>query len=146
MSIGVKRKYSIHSLSPKHIVAAVLFIFSLQQGAFARTRSHANREYAVHSGQIISHPITFAIATDSGLHHKHRLIAALLAFPLPGGILGLHRIYLGTHALVPLVYIATFGGIFGVVPFVDFVLILVCKDVNTYSQTSTLFMWSRKKK
>lgn len=75
---------------------------------------------------------------------KHKLIAALCAFPL--GVFGLHRIYLGTSAKVPLIYIATFGGGFGVLPFIDFVLILLNKDVNTYAHNPRTFMWSKPKK
>ncbi|HXB11227.1 MAG TPA: TM2 domain-containing protein [Bacteroidia bacterium] len=76
-------------------------------------------------------------------HRKHKLFAALLAFPL--GVLGLHRLYLGTSPGVPFLYIITFGGAFGVLPFVDFVLILLCKDVNTYAHNKAVFMWTRKK-
>ena len=48
-------------------------------------------------------------------HKDHRkLIAAVLAFPFPFGIVGLHRIFLGTKPYVPVVYIATLGGIFGI--------------------------------
>jgi len=77
-------------------------------------------------------------------HRKHKLIAALLAFPL--GIFGLHRLYLGTSGGVPFLYIASFGGLFGILPFVDFIQILLCKDVNAYAHKSTIFMWSKKKK
>ena len=75
---------------------------------------------------------------------KHRLVAALLAFPL--GVFGLHRIYLGSSAGIPIAYIATFGGGFGVLPFIDFVLILINKDVNNYANNPHVFMWSRPKR
>lgn len=76
-------------------------------------------------------------------HKKHRLVAALLAFPL--GVFGLHRMYLHTSPLVPVVYIATFGGLFGVLPFIDFVLILLNKDIHlTYTSNPHLFMWQKR--
>jgi TM2 domain-containing membrane protein YozV len=81
---------------------------------------------------------------DSTTHHKHKLIAAVLAFPL--GIFGLHRIYLGAAKATPLIYIATVGGLFGVLPFIDFVLIVLCKDINTYAYNPHTFMWSKKGK
>ena len=83
--------------------------------------------------------------TDSNTTHarKHRLVAALLAFPL--GVFGLHRMYLGSSAGIPIAYIATFGGGFGVLPFIDFVLILINKDVNNYAHNPHIFMWSKPK-
>lgn len=84
----------------------------------------------------------YAAADDAP--KKHKLIAALLAFPL--GVFGLHRIYLGTSNATPLIYFATVGGFFGVLPFIDFVLIVMCKDVNTYAHNPHTFMWSKKEK
>src|SRR6185312_4676743 len=74
-------------------------------------------------------------------HHKHRLWAALLSFPL--GIFGTHRMYLGAPAKVPMMYIVTFGGGFGILPFIDCVLILLSKDVNVYANNPHVFMWSK---
>jgi hypothetical protein len=52
---------------------------------------------------------------------------------------------LGTSAVVPIVYIVTIGGVFGVLPFIDFVLILLSKDINkTYVGNHHLFMWQKK--
>lgn len=83
---------------------------------------------------------------DTVVHRKHRLIAAILAFPFPFGVFGLHRMYLGTSVGVPFCYIATLGGAFGILPFVDFVLILLCKDVNAYAHNPHIFMWTHRKK
>lgn len=68
-------------------------------------------------------------------------IAAVLAFPLPFGVIGLHRIYLGTKPYVPLVYIGTVGGVFGILPFIDFCVILLDKDIEHYKANSHVFMW-----
>jgi TM2 domain-containing membrane protein YozV len=76
-------------------------------------------------------------------HKKHRLIAALLAFPL--GVFGLHRMYLGTSAKIPLIYIVTIGGGFGILPFIDFVLILLNKDIHlNYTSNTHIFMWNKR--
>jgi TM2 domain-containing membrane protein YozV len=78
-------------------------------------------------------------------HKKHRLIAALLAFPIPCGIFGLHRVYMHTAPAVPFVYVATAGGLFGVLPFIDFVLILLNKDIHlTYTSNPHIFMWQKR--
>src|ERR1041385_5302802 len=45
----------------------------------------------------------------------NRRVAAVLAFPV-FGIVGLHRIYLGTKPYVPVVYAATLGGCAGLLP------------------------------
>jgi TM2 domain-containing membrane protein YozV len=86
-----------------------------------------------------------ATAKDTVHHKKHRLIAALLSFPIIG-IFGLHRIYLGTSPQVPFVYIVTAGGGFGVLPFIDFVMILLSKNKDfhaTYTGNHHLFMWQK---
>src|ERR1700740_1575121 len=57
-----------------------------------------------------------------------KITAAILAFPFPFGIVGLHRIYMGTKPYVPVVYIATVGGVFGILPFIDFCAITLDKD------------------
>lgn len=90
------------------------------------------------SDSLSAHP------SDSLQPRKHKLIAAVLAFPLTGGVLGLHRLYLGSSHAMPLVYVATLGGGFGILPFVDFVLILLNKDVNCYAHSTRLFMWTHK--
>ena len=71
-----------------------------------------------------------------------KTIAALLAFPVPFGIVGLHRIYLGTKPYVPLVYIATLGGAAGIVPLIDFIFILLEKDIGKYEDNPNIIMWA----
>jgi len=68
-------------------------------------------------------------------------MAALLAFPLPFGIVGLHRIYLGSAPYVPVVYIASFGGVLGLLPLIDFCFILLDKKTETYVNNKKVFMW-----
>jgi len=116
---------------------------------FAGTAVHANSvEYKTQGKAFFLKDYTNRQLTADSTHDtvcvkKHKLIAALLAFPL--GIFGLHRIYLGTSAVTTLAYIATFGGVFGILPFIDFVLILINRDVNTYANNKGVFMWSRPK-
>ncbi len=70
-----------------------------------------------------------------------KLIAALLSFPFPFGIVGLHRIYLGTSPHVPIVYIGTLGGGFGLIPLIDFFVILFTKDIEQFIGNNKVFMW-----
>ncbi len=70
-----------------------------------------------------------------------KITAAILAFPFPFGIVGLHRIYLGTAPYVPVVYIASLGGVFGILPFIDFCVIALDKDLERYKENKKVFMW-----
>lgn len=72
---------------------------------------------------------------------KRRLTAALLAFPFPFGIVGLHRIFLGTKPHVPVAYIASLGGIFGILPLIDFFVICFDKDFERYLNNPKVLMW-----
>jgi TM2 domain-containing membrane protein YozV len=75
---------------------------------------------------------------------KKKLTAAVLAFPLPFGIFGGHRIYLGSKPVVPLFYIATAGGCFGILPFIDFCVILLSDGemLQKFENNDRIFMWA----
>ena len=81
---------------------------------------------------------------DSLKPRKHKLIAILCALP-PFGFIAMHRMYLGTANAVPMFYIATLGGGIYTLPFIDLVLIILTKDINTYAHDRRLFMWTHKK-
>lgn len=70
-----------------------------------------------------------------------RITAAVLAFPIPFGIVGLHRIYLGTAPYVPVVYVASLGGVLGILPFIDFCVLILDKDPDRYLNNKKVFMW-----
>ncbi len=74
-----------------------------------------------------------------------KITAAILAFPFPFGIVGLHRIYLGTAPYVPVVYIGTLGGVFGILPFIDFCVLALDKDITRYQENKKIFMWVKDK-
>lgn len=93
--------------------------------------------------------ISFSSKSPNKLFFKFRkktqkgekITAAALSFPLPFGVLGLHRIYLGTKPYVPVVYIGTVGGCFGILPFIDFTMILLDKDLEKFKSNNKVFMW-----
>ena len=70
-----------------------------------------------------------------------KITAVILAFPFPFGIVGLHRIYLGCSPYVPVVYIATVGGAFGILPLIDFCVLLLEKDIDRFTNNQNVFMW-----
>ena len=51
---------------------------------------------------------------------KRKFVSAFFAFPFPFGFMGAHRVMLGTKPWVPIVYVASFGGCFGILPLIDF--------------------------
>ncbi len=100
--------------------------------------------YVVYVAEVVTennnpNPILKLIKKRQRLNKK--ITAAALAFPFPFGIVGLHRIYLGTKPHVPIVYIATLGGVFGILPLVDFFVIIADKDFEQYKNNGKVFMW-----
>jgi len=75
------------------------------------------------------------------VHLNRKLTAAALAFPFPFGIVGLHRIYLGCAPYIPVVYIASLGGVFGILPLIDCIVLLTEKDEYKYANSGKVFMW-----
>jgi len=74
-------------------------------------------------------------------NQKDAVVAIVLDFFLGG--LGIHRFYLGTEVLTGLGYILTCGGIFGIVPLVDFVVLIInSKDISAYTNNPKFFMWN----
>jgi TM2 domain-containing membrane protein YozV len=72
---------------------------------------------------------------------KEASIALILDFFLGG--LGVHRFYLGTEVLTGVGYILTCGGIFGIVPLVDFVVLIInYNDISRYVDNPKFFMWN----
>lgn len=80
-----------------------------------------------------------SVNVDSPL--KKKFISALFAFPFPFGFVGAHRVMLGTKPWVPVIYVATFGGCFGLLPLIDFFVIVFSKDIEQYENNPNIFMW-----
>ena len=79
----------------------------------------------------------------AGVSDKNVAVAFVLAFLLGG--LGIHRLYMGTKTFTWVGYILTCGGIFGIVPFVDWILLLIKLvgdgDISAYVNNPKFFMW-----
>lgn len=65
-----------------------------------------------------------AMSVPEGVNSDGMLIAAIIIWFFLGGI-GVHRVILGGRALLIILYFITCGGIFGLVPIVDLVLMIV---------------------
>ena len=97
------------------------------------------------NNEQLQSPNTFLQRIREKLENNKKLISAVLAFPLPFGMVGGHRIFMGTKPYVPLVYIATVGGCFGILPLVDFLTIVFTKkeDLGKFENNSRIFMWAQ---
>jgi TM2 domain-containing membrane protein YozV len=140
----------------KHLVISVLLMLSV--GGYSNrlfnndNNNHCVDYYITEKSQIVlfekddfsyvntkPNPV-FTLFRKKQKDNK-RITAAALAFPFPFGIVGLHRIYLGTKPYVPVAYIGTAGGVFGILPLVDFMKIVFDKDIEPYQKNGKVFMW-----
>ncbi len=77
---------------------------------------------------------------DATLADKSPWIAIVLDFFLGG--LAIHRVYLGGSAVLVVGYFFTFGGIFGILPFGDFIALLINNgDISKYVDSDAFIMW-----
>lgn len=71
---------------------------------------------------------------------KNATTALLLDFFLGG--FGVHRFYLGTATMTGIGYILTCGGFLGIVPLIDFVVLIInLEDISKYVDNPKFFMW-----
>jgi TM2 domain-containing membrane protein YozV len=86
------------------------------------------------------------VIKDTGRGENQKLIAAILAFPVPFGMLGMHRIYLGCEPYVPIVYVVSAGGGCGIIPLIDFIYIVAADEqqLREFKENRGVFMWPKK--
>jgi TM2 domain-containing membrane protein YozV len=85
---------------------------------------------------------TFSINSDVSVSavDKSAPVALLLDFFLGG--FGVHRFYLGTELMTGCAYPLTCGGFFGVVPIIDFVILIInIEDISQFIDNPKFFMW-----
>lgn len=71
------------------------------------------------------------------------VVAFILATFLGG--LAIHRVYLGGTAVLIPAYIFTCAGIFGIVPFIDWIMLIIGlanDDISKYEDNDKFFMWA----
>ena len=74
---------------------------------------------------------------------KKPVVALIFNFFFGG--LGIHRHYMGTSPGMWAIYTFTFAGIFGIVPTVDFIMLIigvVKDDISAYIGNTKFFMWA----
>ncbi|MEP4534904.1 MAG: TM2 domain-containing protein [Cyclobacteriaceae bacterium] len=83
------------------------------------------------------------LGPNAVLEEKNPWVAAVLAFPWLIGGLGIHRAYLGTPPGIIAGYFFTCGGIFGILPLIDFILIVINnEDISPYIDKKGLIMFN----
>jgi len=102
------------------------------------------REIAPPFGLVDSLAEGNATVSDSIYIPKKRKLKAVLLSVLLGHF-GVHRIYLGTSANVPVAYSLTLGGGLGLLPLIDTILILKSNDLNEFSNNEKVIMWSKER-
>jgi len=78
------------------------------------------------------------------IQHKathSKAVAILLTVAL--GPFGVHRLYLGTKATVPIIYTVTLGGGLGILPLLDIIAILATPDWTPYLDNDKVIMWAK---
>lgn len=95
-------------------------------------------------GTLGSQASSFSLYTTEKDSTRSKVIAAILAFPYPLGMLGLHRAYLGAKPIIPILYFLTFGGIVGILPFIDMMVLILSKDTKPFFKNSKILMWYKK--
>ena len=73
-------------------------------------------------------------------HAKHSKFVAA-TFDITLGLLGVHRLYLGTKPTVPMVYAITLGGA-GFLVLADLGVILLSKDLEKFTNNENVFLWN----
>lgn len=85
----------------------------------------------------------FEAQTSSFNTKRVQPVVALVLNFFVGGF-GIHRHYMGTAPGMWALYTFTFGGIFGIVTFVDFIMLIVGTvddDISQYIDNRSFFMW-----
>lgn len=82
-----------------------------------------------------------SVTSDSGNVNLVKVKLTTVALAICTGLLGGHRLYLGTKPIVPIVYAVTLGGGFGMLPLIDMIVILLSKDVKQYMNNPKILMW-----
>lgn len=93
------------------------------------------------SGDFMSLGSSLGVTINKAtLEEKNVWIAVLLDFFLGG--LAVHRVYLGGTPMLIVGYLLTCGGIFGIVPLIDLIVLVINnEDISKYVNNDRFFMW-----
>lgn len=124
-----------HSAKALHIAPTQLHTFAATDSSLGETNN-----LALHTTVQHTKLIKLIGALQQATTENKKITAAVLTLTL--GMLGVHRIYLGTAPYIPAVYLFTFGGGFFILPVIDLVMILSSKDLSKFENNPKLLMWA----
>lgn len=114
-----------------------IFLFSC---IFLSAFCHAENILSQSEIQIVSDTLNANPHPDFKPFNENKKLVAM-ALNLTMGMLGAHRLYLGTKPHVPVFYLLTFGGVFFIIPVIDFFVLTFSKDVTPYMNNNKILMW-----
>lgn len=141
----------------KKVLLFAVAIFTLTFSSFAEVDPYVVDDNAIdqtfaQAAEINVSDMDAAMFNDFGMSMNNNASAELnsanpwAAFAICwvlGGF-GIHRHYMGTSQWMWAIYTFTCGGIFGIVPFVDWVVLLVGaiqNNIGRYTNNASFFMW-----
>ena len=145
-------KYFVYYIVKKliHLLAVLFILPSIEIKASVVLPNKVDKIYVIEQIENLdveiienelNRPNPFKLFLKKKQSKNKKAVALLLAFPFPFGIVGLHRIYMGCAPYIPIAYIGSLGGVFGILPLIDFCVLLATKDLDNFSNSSKVFMW-----
>ncbi len=132
------------------LLLAVLFVnqanassYSVNEQAIDQlfTKATETSMISVNAAEISPVATNVSSPVVASAKQKDAVVAIVLDFFLGG--LGIHRFYLGTKTLTGIGYILTCGGIFGIVPLIDFVVLIInYQNIGAFVDNPKFFMWN----
>ena len=133
----------------KVLLLALMMAFVASVNSYASTSQYRVDDTAVDVvfDQSINVAVTYSDidymdATTVQAGDVNPWVAFVLAFVV--GWTGAHRVYMGGKGILIAAYVLTCGGIFGIVPFVDWIVLLIGAandDISKYIDNDKFFMW-----
>ena len=121
------------------ILIFAFFACSISSSAkVTRFDSYQNLEIVLNNNLSFSDSVS-AKTSEPSIKENKKLMAAAINLTL--GMLGAHRLYLGTKPHVPVFYLLTFGGVFFILPIIDFFVLTFSKDITPYQNNTKIIMW-----
>ena len=99
-----------------------------------------NSATAISSDVLSLNQTSLGLLSTNAASEKSALAALIIDFFVGG--LGIHRVYLGSKGILVFGYIITGCGIFGLVPFIDLIVLAInFDDISKYVGNNKYFMW-----
>ena len=129
----------------KKVFAAIVAVFAFVAVANATNYSvdEASIDALFTEATLEASSASAAMSTSVGGDPMITNVVALVVDWIGLGFIGIHRLILGTKPINCLWYFLTFGGIFGVIPLVDGVLLIVdlIQGSASYLDNPAFIMW-----